>query len=254
MFRPCIDLHQGKVKQIVGSSFSNEETGLQTNFATDRPSSWFAELYCRDSLFGGHVIMIGHGNEDAACLALRTFPDGLQVGGGITPNNAFDFLEAGASHIIVTSWLFDGDQLNFEKLKALSSKVGQNRLVVDLSCRRQNNVYFVATNRWKTTSSLEVSDQSLENIGRYCSEFLIHAVDVEGFRQGIDLELVELLTKSSPLPVTYAGGASSINDLRLVHQQSNGLIDLTIGSALDIFGGSGVRYADAVNFNRSLSL
>ena len=198
--------------------------------------------------------MIGPGNEDAACLALRTFPDGLQVGGGITPNNAFDFLEAGASHIIVTSWLFDGDQLNFEKLKALSNKVGQNRLVVDLSCRRQNNVYFVATNRWKTTSSLKVSDQSLENIGRYCSEFLIHAVDVEGLRQGIDLELVELLTKSSPLPVTYAGGASSINDLRLVHQQSNGLIDLAIGSALDIFGGSGVRYADAVNFNRSLSL
>ena len=251
MFRPCIDLHQGKVKQIVGSSFSN---GLQTNFATDRPSSWFADLYRRDSLFGGHVIMLGPGNEDAACLALRTFPGGLQVGGGITPDNALDFLEAGASHIIVTSWLFDGDRLNFEKLKALSSKVGQNRLVVDLSCRLQNNAYFVAANCWQTTTSLEVSAQSLENIGHYCSEFLIHAVDVEGLRQGIDLELVEFLAKSSPLPVTYAGGARSINDLRLVHQQSNGLIDLSIGSALDIFGGSGVRYADAVNFNRSFSL
>ena len=251
MFRPCIDLHQGKVKQIVGSSFSN---GLQTNFATDRPSSWFADLYRRDSLFGGHVIMLGPGNEDAVCLALRTFPGGLQVGGGITPDNAFDFLEAGASHIIVTSWLFDGDRLNFKKLKALSSKVGQNRLVVDLSCRRQNNAYFVAVNRWQTTTSLEVSAQSLENIGHYCSEFLIHAVDVEGLRQGIDLELVEFLAKSSPLPVTYAGGARSINDLRLVHQQSGGLIDLSIGSALDIFGGSGVRYADAVNFNRSFSL
>lgn len=251
MFRPCIDLHQGKVKQIVGSSFSN---GLQTNFATDRPSSWFADLYRRDSLFGGHVIMLGPGNEDAACLALRTFPGGLQVGGGITPDNAFDFLEAGASHIIVTSWLFDGDRLNFEKLKALSSKVGQNRLVVDLSCRLQNNAYFVAANCWQTTTSLEVSAQSLENIGHYCSEFLIHAVDVEGLRQGIDLELVEFLAKSSPLPVTYAGGARSINDLRLVHQQSNGLIDLSIGSALDIFGGSGIRYADAVNFNRSFSL
>lgn len=251
MFRPCIDLHQGKVKQIVGSSFSN---GLQTNFATDRPSSWFADLYRRDLLFGGHVIMLGPGNEDAACLALRTFPGGLQVGGGITPDNAFDFLEAGASHIIVTSWLFDGDRLNFEKLKALSSKVGQNRLVVDLSCRRQNNAYFVAANRWQTTTSLEVSAQSLENIGHYCSEFLIHAVDVEGLCQGIDLELVEFLAKSSPLPITYAGGARSINDLRLVHQQSNGLIDLSIGSALDIFGGSGVRYADAVNFNRSFFL
>lgn len=253
MFRPCIDLHRGKVKQIVGYSFSDKETGLQTNFATDRPSSWFAELYRRDSLFGGHVVMLGPGNKDAACLALRTFPGGLQVGGGITPNNAFDFLEAGASHVIVTSWLFNGNQLNFEKLKALSKKVGQNRLVVDLSCRRRNNAYFVAANRWQTTTSLEVSAQSLKNIGRYCSEFLIHAVDVEGLQQGIDLNLIELLAKSSSLPVTYAGGARSINDLRLVHQQSNGLIDLTIGSALDIFGGSGVRYADAVNFNHTLS-
>lgn len=253
MFRPCIDLHRGKVKQIVGHSFSDKETRLQTNFATNRPSSWFAERYRRDSLFGGHVIMLGTGNKDAACLALRTFPGGLQVGGGITPNNAFDFLEAGASHVIVTSWLFDGNQLNFEKLKTISGKVGRDRLVVDLSCRRQNNTYFVAANRWQTTTLLEVSAQSLKNIGRYCAEFLIHAVDVEGLRQGIDLELIELLAKSSPLPVTYAGGARSINDLRLVHQQSNGLIDLTIGSALDIFGGSGVRYADAVNFNRALS-
>lgn len=197
--------------------------------------------------------MLGAGNEDAARLALQTFPGGLQAGGGITPDNAFDFLEAGASHVIVTSWLFDGDQLNSEKLKALSSRVGRNRLVVDLSCRRKNDDYFVAADRWQTTSSLKVSAQSMANIGRYCSEFLIHAVDVEGLRQGIDLELVDLLAKSSPLPVTYAGGARSINDLRLVHQQGNGLIDLTIGSALDIFGGSGVRYVDAVNFNRSHS-
>lgn len=253
MFRPCIDLHRGKVKQIVGNSFSDEETRLQTNFATDRPSSWFAERYRQDSLFGGHVIMLGTGNKDAACLALRTFPGGLQVGGGITPDNAFDFLEAGASHVIVTSWLFDGNQLNFEKLKTISDKVGRDRLVVDLSCRRRNNTYFVAANRWQTTTLLEVSAQSLKNIGRYCAEFLIHAVDVEGLQQGIDLELIELLAKSSPLPVTYAGGARSINDLRLVHRQSNGLINLTIGSALDIFGGSGVRYADAVNFNRALS-
>ena len=241
------------MKQIVGHSFSDEETKLQTNFATDRPSSWFAERYRQDSLFGGHVIMLGTGNKDAACLALRTFPGGLQVGGGITPDNAFDFLEAGASHVIVTSWLFDGNQLNFEKLKTISGKVGRDRLVVDLSCRRQNNTYFVAANRWQTTTLLEVSAQSLKNIGHYCAEFLTHAVDVEGLQQGIDLELIELLAKSSPLPVTYAGGARSINDLRLVHRQSNGLIDLTIGSALDIFGGSGVRYADAVNFNRALS-
>lgn len=253
MFRPCIDLHRGKVKQIVGNSFSDEGTKMQTNFATDRPSSWFAKIYRRDSLFGGHIVMLGTGNKDAAYLALRTFPGGLQIGGGITPDNAFDFLEAGASHVIVTSWLFDGNQLNFEKLKTISGKVGRERLVVDLSCRRRNNAYLVASHRWQTTTFLEVSAQSLKNIGRYCAEFLVHAVDVEGLQQGIDLELIELLAKSSPLPVTYAGGARSINDLRLVHQQSNGLIDLTIGSALDIFGGSGVRYADAVKFNRALS-
>ncbi len=252
MFRPCIDLHRGKVKQIVGSTFSADEAGLQTNFVSERPSSWFAGLYRQDSLFGGHVIMLGPGNEVAACSALRAFPGGLQIGGGITPDNAFAFLDAGASQIIATSWLFDEGQFNFEKLTVLSTLIGQNRLVMDLSCRPQGSRYFVTANRWQTVTSLEITAESLKNIGDYCSEFLVHAVDVEGLCQGIDWELVDILTQASPLPVTYAGGAKSLDDLCLVHQRSNGRVDLTIGSALDIFGGSGIRYADAVAFNRSL--
>ncbi|MCS1408606.1 MAG: Imidazole glycerol phosphate synthase subunit HisF [Verrucomicrobia subdivision 3 bacterium] len=196
--------------------------------------------------------MLGPGNEDAARSALEAFPGGLQAGGGINPDNALDYLRSGASHVIVTSWLFNGDHFDSDKLVALSNLVGRDRLVVDLSCRKVDDHYLVVTNRWQTFTSLEISARTLSSISDYCAEFLIHAADIEGLCQGIDLELVELLASASPLPITYAGGAQSLDDLHSVHDRSAGRVDLTIGSALDIFGGSGVRYTDAVAFNRSL--
>ena len=251
MFRPCIDLHEGKVKQIVGGSLTDQGDGLKTNFTADRPSEWYADLYRRDGLSGGHVIMLGPGNQQAACSALAAYPGGLQVGGGIRPDNAKTFLDAGASHIIVTSWLFDGAHFREEKLRLLSKTVGRSRLIVDLSCRARNETYYVVTNRWQTFTSLSLSAGTLKRLAESCDEFLIHAADVEGLCRGIDLNLVEKLSLWSPIPTTYAGGASSLADLETVTAVSKGRVHLTIGSALDIFGGSGVRYADAVAFNRS---
>ncbi len=253
MFRPCIDLHEGKVKQIVGGSLSDDESTLKTNFTADRPSEWFADLYRKDALPGGHVIKLGPGNEEAALSALGAYPNGLQIGGGITIDNAAGYLDAGASHVIVTSWLFDGALFNLDKLKALSSLIGKSRLVVDLSCRVKDDRYFVVTNRWQTFTSYEITAANLDHLATYCDEFLIHAADVEGLCRGIDLQLVEQLSRESPIPTTYAGGARSIEDLKKVTSVSRGRIDLTIGSALDIFGGSGIRYAEAVAFNQSLS-
>ncbi|MBT5706164.1 MAG: phosphoribosylformimino-5-aminoimidazole carboxamide ribotide isomerase [Verrucomicrobia bacterium] len=249
MFRPCIDLHQGQVKQIVGGSLTDDDASLKTNFTSTQSSEWFADLYRKDSLTGGHVIMLGPGNEEAARAALEAYPGGLQIGGGINLGNASTFLDFGASHVIVTSWLFDEDKLNLEKLQTLSRLVGKEHLVVDLSCRKRGDQYFVVTNRWQTFTSLEVSAETLLSLAQFCDEFLIHAADVEGLCRGIDLSLVELLGQSSPIPTTYAGGAQSLDDLKTVSDISNGRIDLTIGSALDIFGGKGVRYADAVAFN-----
>ncbi len=250
MFRPCIDLHDGRVKQIVGGTLSDNPEALRTNFTSDRSSAWYADLYRRDSLTGGHVIMLGPGNSAAALAALAAYPQGLQVGGGITPDNAARFLDAGASHVIVTSWLFEEDQLSLERLKLLSQSVGRDRLVVDLSCRVRNGVYFVVTNRWQNFTSLTVCARTLDLLAPYCDEFLIHAADVEGLCRGIDLPLVHLLSAHSPHPVTYAGGAQSLLDLERVTDAGAGRVHLTIGSALDIFGGSGVRYEEAVAFNR----
>ena len=252
MFRPCIDLHQGKVKQIVGGSLSDDDSSLRTNFTSDRPSEWFAELYRKDALPGGHVIKLGPGNDAAARAALKAYPEGLQIGGGINLENAPSFLTEGASHVIVTSWLFDGAQFQLERLKALAQRIGKSRLVIDLSCRFRDEHYYVVTDRWQTFSSLKVTSETLKNLARYCDEFLIHAADVEGLCEGIDLKLVELLSLYSPIPTTYAGGAKSIADLETVHDVSSGRVDLTIGSALDIFGGSGIAYSDAVEFNQRL--
>ncbi|MGP8198213.1 MAG: phosphoribosylformimino-5-aminoimidazole carboxamide ribotide isomerase [Limisphaerales bacterium] len=250
MFRPCIDLHEGKVKQIVGGSLTDDPQSLRTNFVSDRPSGWFAKLFKKDGLRGGHVIMLGLGNEAAAREALAAFPGGLQVGGGIDLANATGFLEAGASHVIVTSWIFPGGQLDRERLRQLSTAIGKNRLVLDLSCRRKDGRYFVVTDRWQKFTELELGPGSLAELAEWCAEFLVHAADVEGLRLGMDLELVEKLGRWSPIPVTYAGGANSLRDLEDVQRIGRGKIDLTIGSALDIYGGTGVRYADAVEFNR----
>jgi phosphoribosylformimino-5-aminoimidazole carboxamide ribotide isomerase len=253
VFRPCIDLHEGKVKQIVGGTLGSE-SGLKSNFVSERPAAWFAALYKRDRLAGGHVIMLGPGNESEARSALQTYPNGLQVGGGITGENAKAWLDAGASHVIVTSWVFREGAIDFERLAQLMQAIGKNRLVLDLSCRKKGDEYFVVTDRWTRFSDFTITPDNLEKLADFCAEFLVHAVDVEGLCQGIDAELVSKLAEASPIPITYAGGASSIRDLEEVNRIGNGKIHLTIGSALDIFGGKGVRYADVVNFNKNSEL
>jgi phosphoribosylformimino-5-aminoimidazole carboxamide ribotide isomerase len=250
MFRPCIDLHEGKVKQIVGGTLAGDPERLQTNFVSDRPAAWYAELYRRDGLRGGHVIMLGPGNEAEARAALQAYPGGLQVGGGVNLDNARGWLDAGASHVIVTSWVFREWKVDWARLAQLVQAVGKARLVLDLSCRRRGRDYFVVTDRWQKFTDLAIGRESLQNLAGWCAEFLIHAVDVEGQCRGIDQELVSNLGEWSPIPATYAGGASSLADLETVTRLGQGRIDLTIGSALDIFGGSGVRYADAVAFNQ----
>ncbi|MBI3879920.1 MAG: phosphoribosylformimino-5-aminoimidazole carboxamide ribotide isomerase [Verrucomicrobia bacterium] len=250
MFRPCIDLHEGQVKQIVGGSLSDGGTGLRTNFVSEKSAAWFAELYRRDGLTGGHVIQLGPGNEAAARAALAAHPGGLHLGGGVNLENAKGWLEAGASHVIVTSWVFRDGRLDAERLKSLVAAIGRERLVLDLSCRVRDGKYFVVTDRWQKFTELEVTAPTLAGLAAQCAEFLIHAVDVEGLCRGVDLKLVELLGEASPIPSTYAGGARSLEDLELVTRAGRGRVDLTIGSALDIFGGTGVRYADCVAFNR----
>jgi len=250
MFRPCIDLHEGKVKQIVGGTLGDGPSALRTHFVSDRSSVYYAELYRRDGLAGGHVIMLGPGNEEAGRAALKAYPGGLQIGGGINLENAPGYLGNGASHVIVTSWVFQGGKVNWDRLAALVKVIGRERLVLDLSCRRRDGKYFVVTNRWQNFTDLELRRESLETLAASCAEFLVHAVDVEGLCRGIDRELVEDLGRWSPIPTTYAGGANSLADLEEVTRLGQGRIHLTIGSALDIFGGTGVRYADVVAFNK----
>ena len=254
MFRPCIDLHEGRVKQIVGGSLDDRQPdALRTNFVSNKPPAWFAERYRKDNLHGGHVIQLGPGNGEAAREALAAWPGGLQIGGGITADNAAGWIDSGASHVIVTSWLFRDGQLDEDRIRQLGQAVDPARLVIDLSCRKRGGEYFVVTDHWQTFTEVRVNADTLGRLARQCDEFLIHGVDVEGLGQGIDEALVELLTAHSPIPATYAGGAQSMDDLRRVTELGQGRVHLTIGSALDLFGGDGVRYEEAVAFNRGLN-
>ncbi len=247
-FRPCIDLHQGQVKQIVGGSLNDQ--GADTNFVSPYDAPYYAQLYRQHNLTGGHVIALGPGNKEQALKALAAWPQGLQFGGGVNDTNACEFLDAGASHVIVTSYLFDGDQFSWEKLEKIKRETGAERLILDLSCRRSTDGWHIATDRWQTVTETAVDAQTLKELSQHCAEFLIHAADVEGLQGGIDSALVKLLGESCPIPVTYAGGARSLEDLQLVQQLSAGKVDLTIGSALDIFGGHGITLADCIAWNR----
>lgn len=250
-FRPCIDLHNGKVKQIVGSSLNDNDTAaVKTNFESDQPPAYYAAMYKRDGLTGGHVIMLGPGNTTAAREALQAYPGGLQVGGGITDANALEWLEAGASQVILTSYIFSDGKLNRENLEKIFFITGRQRLVLDLSCRLRDGKYYIVTDRWQKFTELEVNHTTLKFLGSYCSEFLIHAVDVEGKQAGIDEQLIGLMARESEIPCVYAGGIRSLEDIELVKQAGNGRVSFTVGSALDIFGGK-LKYSDVISYCRT---
>ncbi len=242
-FRPCIDLHNGKVKQIVGGSL--DDSGALENFVSDKGAAYYAELYKRDNLSGGHVIMLGPGNEDEVFSALKAYPGGLQVGGGINPGNAMDYIDAGATHVIVTSYVFAHGKINMENLEAIKSSVGREHLVLDLSCRFKEGKYYVVTDRWQKFTEYEINRSNIARLEEYCDELLVHAADVEGLKQGIDERLVSLLAECCSIPVTYAGGVKDLSDVNKVYNRGQGRIDLTIGSALDIFGGS-ISYMELI--------
>ncbi len=248
-FRPCIDLRHGKVVQIVGSTLSDHSADAPvTHFESPESPAQFAQLYRKDNLKGGHVIALGPGNTEAALSALKAYPGGLQVGGGITPDNAAQFLDAGASHIIVTSFVFSKGKIDMDKLNTLVQTVGRKRLVLDLSCRSRDDAFWIVTDRWQHFTDVAVTPQTLEQLSGFCDEFLIHGVDVEGKMQGIQEALVSLLGSHSPIPATYAGGASQFSDLDRVKTLGCNRVDLTIGSALDIFGGS-IPYKTVVDWH-----
>lgn len=244
-FRPCIDLHDGKVKQIVGGTLEDAAGGLRTNFVAEHDSAYFARMYATDGLRGGHVIKLGPGNDEAALTALESAPGFLQLGGGVTDGNAEYWLAHGAAKVIVTSFVFADGELKRDRLRRLSELVGRDRLTLDLSCRFRDGAYLVVTDRWRCFSTLRVERGVLEDLAEFASEYLIHAVDVEGKRCGIDAELLNLLAESAPIPCVYAGGVATFGDIETIEREGGGRIDYTVGSALDIFGGS-MGYAELV--------
>ncbi|CAD6456774.1 3eacd24d-7f4d-4740-8e40-7b21e4ba5a44 [Sclerotinia trifoliorum] len=251
-FRPCIDLHSGQVKQIVGGTLTTASSDLKTNYVSKLPAGHFAKLYKESGLTGAHVIMLGPGNEEAAKEAVGEWENGLQVGGGITNENAKQWIDWGAERVIITSFLFPNGKFSQERLDSVLEALGgdKERLVIDLSCRKRDDTWFVAMNKWQTITDMEVNETSIKSLEPYCSEFLIHAADNEGLQKGIDEQLVKKLAQWCSIPVTYAGGGRNLQDLDYVKRLSDGKVDLTIGSALDVFGGSGVTFDECVQWNQ----
>ncbi len=244
-FRPCIDIHNGEVKQIVGGSLKDVGDLAITNFTAEYRADHYAKLYRRDGLKGGHIILLNpatseyyEATKEQAISALSAYPKGLQIGGGITEENAQEYLDLGASHVVVTSYVFVDGEVHWGRLKRLSEKVGKSRLVLDLSCRRSGDDYLIVTNRWQTFTNVKITDETLDKFAEFCDEFLIHGVDVEGKKSGVEEELIKRLTRWNQIPITYAGGIGSMEDLRRFEELSEGKIDFTIGSALDLFGGT----------------
>ena len=243
-FRPCIDIHNGKVKQIVGGSLRDVGDAATENFVAEQDAAYYAHLYKEEGLSGGHIILLNSRDSDyyeatkeQAMRALREYPGGLQVGGGITAENAGEFIAAGASHVIVTSYVFSEGRVNYENLARMEAAVGKEHLVLDVSCRKRGTSYYIVTDRWQKFTDEVVDEALLDRLMSYCDEFLVHAVDVEGKARGIETELAALLGDWGKIPITYAGGVAGFSDLDLLKTLGHNRLDVTIGSALDLFGG-----------------
>lgn len=251
-FRPCIDIHNGKVKQIVGGSLLDKGDYAKDNFVSEKDGNYYAALYWDAGLSGGHIILLNpagstYYEEDVrqASLALAAYPGGLQIGGGMHDENAAFFLDKGASHIIVTSFVFKDGSINYDNLHKIVKAIGKEHLVLDLSCRKKGGDYYIVTDRWQKFTDVKLTEAILDQLSRYCDEFLIHAVDVEGKSGGIETDIAALLGNWEGIPVTYAGGVGSMDDLRLLKKLGKNKVDVTIGSALDLFGGP-LRFADVL--------
>lgn len=253
-FRPCIDIHNGAVKQIVGGSLTDQGDAASENFVAKQDAAFFAQLYKEKKLEGGHVILLNPSSSEyygktraQAIEALNTYRGGLQVGGGIDPFNAEAFLKAGASHVIVTSYVFKDGQFRKDRLKEMILAAGREHLVLDLSCRKREGAYFIVTDRWQKYTEVKLDEDTIQELSESCGEFLVHAVDVEGKAQGIEEELAAMLGSACHIPTTYAGGVHDFEDLRKLKELGKGRIDVTIGSALDLFGGS-MKFEDVLSY------
>lgn len=242
-FRPCIDIHNGHVVQIVGSSLRDENDSAQNNFVAEKDSAYYANLYKEHGLSGGHIIILNGKDSEyyeatkaEAVKALQTYKGGMQIGGGITDKNAEEYILAGASHIIVTSYVFSDGKICYNNLNRLNSAVGREHICLDVSCRMRNGKYYVVTDRWQKFTDVVLDENLIVSLSEYCDELLVHAVDVEGRKAGINATIAGILEKS-PIPVTYAGGISSLDDIAKIRSIGNNKIDFTIGTALNIFGG-----------------
>ena len=254
-FRPCIDIHNGSVKQIVGGSLSDEKDQAENNFVSLKNADYYAEMYKKDGFKGGHIIILNPAGSayyekdiEQAKLALEVYPGGMQIGGGVNIDNAESYLDMGASHVIVTSYVFREGIIDYERLKNLSYLIGKDRLVLDLSCRFDGNDYYVVTDRWQKMTKEKFNLDLLDRLGNYCDEFLVHAVDVEGKTSGIEGNVVEILGGVREKSLTYAGGIHSMQDVKFIQEKGNSNVDFTIGSALDLFGGN-IKYSDLILYN-----
>ena len=257
-FRPCIDIHNGKVKQIVGGTLKDLGDMAAENFVSEQDAPFYAKLYQSYRIRGGHIILLNgkdsphyEATKLQALAALQVYPGGMQVGGGITAENAHEFLRAGASHVIVTSYVFRDGKVDYERLEKLVQAVGKEHLVLDLSCRKKDGAYYIVTDRWQKFTEERVTVELLDRLYQYADEFLIHAVDVEGKASGIERELVELLGSWNRIPVTYAGGIGSFQNLEELAEWGQHHLNYTIGSALDLFGGT-MKFEDVLAFSKTI--
>lgn len=253
-FRPCIDIHNGEVKQIIGGTLLDQNDFAKENFVSEYDAAFYADLYCQRKIKGGHVILLNasdspfyHKTKNQAIKALKAYPGGLQIGGGITAENAKEFLDAGASHVIITSYVFKNGEIDWQALDNIVKAVGKEHLVLDLSCRKKNNIYYIVTDRWQKYTSVVLGIDIIERFSNYCDEFLIHAVDVEGKANGIETELVKMLGEYEGNTITYAGGVHTFDDLKKLKELGRNKINVTIGSALDLFGGT-MEFEEVLKF------